>query len=510
MRVLLIPPTYRYRDEYPALLSASDFPAGFGYLAAVLKQAGHEVYGCNPNNIVGYVDAKTMLTDTLTKKIVEVKPDLVGLGGLCTDYAFLRDAIEIVRKTTKAPIVLGGQIVTNDAEFIYQDLMPDYAVKGEGEGAILKIAAGECQPGIINVQYVQELDTLPFPDYEPFGMKEMVDQYSMATRLLYRYSRPDARPFNIVASRSCPFSCTFCVHGRRDIPYRARSIKNVMEEIKDSYEKYKFNVLIILDELFAVKNDRLKDFSKAVLEGKEKYGWDFDWMFQTHASAHFNLDDLKLAKKAGCFFFSYGLESACPVVLESMNKRIKIEQVIEAQELCRKVGIGFGGNLIFGDPSENEETISESLSFWLTHCKDNFVFLSTLMPYPGSKIFNDIYKDMTFDEKHKFYEAIDKGYPNMTKMKESAVAEFHKLLTFMEQSWLFCKATPVTKIEPYKGYDLFLRTAGGFYYYLYAKCPYCGEEIKYRERFVDPRHQFWLGTGCTKCNRKIKIEYMIK
>ena len=174
----------------------------------------------------------------------------------------------------------------------------------------------------------RDMNSLPFPDYEPFNIQEMIDEYSMATRVLYRYSRPDPRPYNIVASRSCPFTCTFCVHQRRGIPYRARSIENVMKEIRVSYEKYHFNILIILDELFGNKK-RLVEFSNGVLEGMEKYGWDFDWIFQTHANARFNLESLKLAKKAGCYLFSYGLESASPTVLKSMNKKMDIKQVAD-------------------------------------------------------------------------------------------------------------------------------------------------------------------------------------
>ena len=55
----------------------------------------------------------------------------------------------------------------------------------------------------------RDINELPFPDYEPFGIAEMMDEYSPATRVLYRYSRPNPRPYNIVASRSCPFACSF-------------------------------------------------------------------------------------------------------------------------------------------------------------------------------------------------------------------------------------------------------------------------------------------------------------
>ena len=140
MRILLIPPAFHY-PQYPTYLSLSDFPSGFAYLASSLKKAGHEVIGLNPNNTPGYVNAQAMITELITKKINEVKPELIGLGGLCTDYAFLRDAISVIRSVNPAiPIVLGGQIVTNDAEFIFNDLKPDFAIVGEGEEAIVKIA----------------------------------------------------------------------------------------------------------------------------------------------------------------------------------------------------------------------------------------------------------------------------------------------------------------------------------------------------------------------------------
>ena len=141
MKILLIPPTFHYKDSYPNFLSASDFPSGFAYLASSLKAAGHEVFGCNPNNIVGWVNAQAMVKDVVTKRVNEVKPDLIGLGGLCTDYAFLRDTMGLIRSINpQIPIVLGGQIVTNDAEFIFNDLKPDYAIQGEGEESTVRLA----------------------------------------------------------------------------------------------------------------------------------------------------------------------------------------------------------------------------------------------------------------------------------------------------------------------------------------------------------------------------------
>ena len=825
MRVLLVPPTFHYKTEYPAFLSFSDFPTGFGYLASALKQAGHEVYGCNPNNIVGYANAYLMLQDTLSKKIAECKPELIGLGGLCTDYKFLKEAIGIIRQLTNAPIVLGGQIVTNDAEDVFNILKPDYAVKGAGENALLEIIKGSFpQKGLI-LTPPPLLDDL-IPDYEPFDIQDMLDNYSDTTRMLYRNSRTHPRPFSIVASRSCPFACvpkgtlilksdmkqvpieeigigdtvigvkkttrweyvkatvtqTFrrrdviyaietddgtvystyehpwlmhdkflspqdvgisTIHngkiaslrhvlrklapayktqppsvaykwgylagasagdgcfwssgktrrfrivgdyemldrfleyanelgipvykqkfnggkiykcdravalakryevsrfeeslqehpespefmrgwlagmtdadgstsgslricqtkqlyrnkikkymeelgykvrveekalrllgglpeitkfwsdvqpsvrstcqpvvgqkvkghsqirriypiGERDVynlettadtyiadgfvthnctfctphqTYRARSIESIMEEIRVTYEKYRFNILILLDELFAVKNDRLKDFSVAVAEGKNKYGWDFDWMFQTHASAKFDLETLKMAREAGCISFSYGLESAAPAVLKSMNKKIEPEQVAQAIRMAEEAKIGFSANLIFGDPAETQETVAESLAFWLEYGKRANIFLAALRPYPGSQLFEWCQSKGLFKDKKEFYEHIDEQGINLTQIPNHIYQNIMVLVEYLERNWMFVKsASNVKKFILPKGDSPLEKMHGGGFLTIQATCPYCGEESTYREFRSEPEKPFFMGTGCVSCQRRLRVE----
>jgi len=357
-----------------------------------------------------------------------------------------------------------------------------------------------------NTKY-KPIDSLPFPDYEPFGIQDMIDEYSHATRLTYRYCRSDARPYNIVASRSCPFSCTFCIHGHDRPPYRARSIESVMEEIKVSYERYQFNILIILDELFVANKKRMVAFCEGIIEGKERYGWDFNWMFQTHANARFNLESLKLAKRAGCFLFSYGLESASQPVLNSMNKKTKVSQIVEAIKMAEEAGVGFSGNLIFGDVAETEETIAESLSFWLEHCRRVFVFLSKVNPFPGSKLFDVCVERGLFADKREYYEHINDFKVNMTNIPIERYAALMGLIGHMETEWLFVKTVLNTRyeiespdVESLDGESYM----GGKKYKVTSECPYCGEESVYRE--IVNGFPFSLGTGCTKCNKKIKVE----
>src|SRR3989304_4318612 len=101
--------------------------------------------------------------------------------------------------------------------------------------------------------------------------------------------------------------------------------------------------------------------------------------------------------------------SASPVVLESMNKKIEVHQVIGAMQLAEEAQIGFGANLIFGDPAETEETWAESLAFWLEYGQKNMIFLGNLMPYPGSRVFSDCQSKGMFKSKKFYYEHIDES-----------------------------------------------------------------------------------------------------
>lgn len=792
MKTLLVIPTHRYAQDYPSFLSLSDVPAGPAYLAASLKAAGHEVVGLNPNNIIGFVDAPTMLKAVLIKALREHKPELIGMGGLCTDYKFFKDAIGIIRAfDPNIKIVLGGNIVSNDPEDVTAILQPDYAVCGDGEEVIVQIANGEHPVKTIIKAKPVDVDTLPLPDYEPFGIQQMMDDYSSATRLLYRFTREYPRPYGIVTARNCPFSClqgdtlidtlegqiaikdlvgredvkvltrnpkthepeyanarnimlikknqplvrvTFgkggfidCTHdhkfltfknrysrncsiteveteaqdlkvgqsvravlyrihpsfgyieiehgryfrnkqhrlimegklgrkllrtehvhhidhnklnnaisnlvltnshdhtpdyhpetsermkehnpmripsvkirqaktlkasidsgavvpfmctdkGRKviariakvralsdqnpakvnmrkrqaeinhkvvsveklplqedvycmEVPgydwffangvlvhncsfclphehkgkYQARSMIKIMEEIKVSYEKYKFNILIILDELFAVNKERMIEFCAGVTAGKKLYGWDFDWMFQTHASAKLDLATLAMAKEAGCVSFSYGLESASPAVLESMHKKINPDDVATAINLAHEAKVGFSANLIFGDIAETHDTFVESVCFWLKHGRDAFVFMGTVIPYPGSELFASAQAKGLFKDKKEYYEHIHQLQPNLTNMNDMEWANHVAWLQQTEGAWNMVRISPIESVERLNETDAYMKSSGGFYFRVTAHCPHCKEKIVYREKLLDVNRPFWLGTGCVSCQRRVKL-----
>ena len=288
-----------------------------------------------------------------------------------------------------------------------------------------------------------------------------------------------------------------------------------MAEIKELYEKYKFNILIIQDELFAVNKARMRDFCVALIEAKKTYGWNFDWMFQTHANAKLDLEVMVLAKQSGCFMFSYGLESASPTVLKSMNKKTKVPQIIEAIKIARDTGIGFSGNLIFGDPAETEDTIRESLDFYYKHCQQECVFLGFLMPYPGSQVFDYCVSKGIIKDKLDYYEHIDDIIFNMTSIPDQVWYNWINFIVTLEQNWFSFKSVPSSHYEKEADFgngdgDAVAAFYHASVYRVWADCPFCGQEMEYRQIWnLNDKGKHFLGTLCPHCNGRVRVDIVL-
>ncbi len=514
MRVLLVVPTVAY-SRYPTFTSNADFPVGLAYLASALAHGGHQVFGLNLNNNPGYACGREMLSDSFGRALAANPPDLIGLGGLCVDYRFLSESIRVVRsQCPDTPIVCGGGIATHDPEFVMKALRPDYCIVGEGEQPIVQLADSlgsgpdelsripnlvywkNGQPCITRHEHgATDLDRLPFPDYEPFAVGRMLDGYSYAARTLHRYMRPQPRPMTIVTARGCPFRCTFCVpHGGSQ--YRVRSIASILDEIAALYQRYAFNILIIVDELFAANKSRLREFCERLREARRARDWDFSWLFQTHANANLSAADMRLAKEAGCYHFTYGIESASPRVLLSMNKKTRPAQIAHAIEVAEQEKLVFAGNLLFGDPAETAETIAETMEFIVKHCRAIEVVLTDVQPYPGSQLFDYCLETGIIKDKRRFYEEVESSRSyNMTDFPDNVWTAWLDRVKMLSRlaGWLESTAAVSCTVDTRTAENPMVLHYGMPILKIGVRCPHCHCKFDCRQ----PMWRIDSGSGMT-------------
>lgn len=491
MKVLLIPPKSNYPNPAPNIQLV---PLGFPYIASVLKRQGIDVIGLTLNYIHC---SRHVLKNKVKEAIKFYRPDFIGVGGLSAEYLFVRDVIKTVRSNSRIPIILGGGLISSDPDFIMNDLKPDFGVLGEGEETILEIVRGNDRETIKGIAYwdertnrpifnerrksIKNLDSLPFPEYDIFDIERFFELSNNFDNYFYARTRTNPRIIPVSGARSCPFRCTFCWHAE---PYRKRSIDNVIEEIIYMYEKHHFNILMVYDEMMG--KNRAREFSQRMKELK----LDIDWSCSMRVP-NVDADTLKLMKDSGCTYIGYGFESASQKVLDSMNKKITVEQIKKAIELTERAGLGVQANFIYGDPAETPETMRETNEFFDRYCRNHIVHRYYIYPFPGSEVFEHCIRNRIITDKKEFYETIH-TFPiyNMTKMDDET---FLGLLRPALEDNNYKMAGAHAREENLKNR-------------VDAVCPHCNREVEY---IFPARYDIiYLPTAkviCSKCHKRFNI-----
>ncbi|MBF0446300.1 MAG: radical SAM protein, partial [Magnetococcales bacterium] len=383
----------------------------------------------------------------MLKIIQEEQITVVGTGGLSMTMDRIDEILTEVHKYDPNIItVLGGGIITADPETVYCHLQPNFGVIGEGEEVmkelLLAIHNKESDyttiPGIVfNHQGtiknsgertpIADLDRMPLPDIEGFGIKEFLEMQDDDVFDYHLTINGQGKSLPIMASRSCPYKCTFCFHTTSQV-YRKISIKRVVDEILRLKEKYQVYSFDIYDDLFDYDKNRIKEFCQLLLDSDAN----ITWMCQLRVN-NTNQELLYIMKEAGCTCISYGFESASPTTLKSMKKRICPQDIAKSVKYTRNAGIAIQANFLFGDPADTIETVQETLDFQNQHNLD-YIDWSAVIPYPGSPLCKKFQRSGIIPGTIEFTKLISNSATylwktlqppvNMTQMPD---AEFRKL-----------------------------------------------------------------------------------
>lgn len=422
MNVLIVMPKIVERtDEWYM------FPLGTAYVSAALKRANIcNVFTCNLNC---YDD----INEKLRELILGNNIDIIATGGLTVQYNVIQQVISTAKKIKKDIItLLGGGIVTSSPELI-MDIMPeiDYGMIGEGEFTICELVKALIQKtdisqvkGIVyrkdqsvirtqNRRVIEDLNQIPFPDYDGFEFESTL-RFSPVNVGIYT-----DRVAYILTSRGCPFNCTFCFHPQGD-GYRMRDLDNVFMELDWLIEKYQIKSVMILDELFGGNNVRLKEFCERIAKYNIKWWVETRVQFATE-------ENLELMKSSGCVQVLLGIENVNQSILDSMKKKITVEEVESALSNAFKVGISATGVIIFGDLAETEETVMKSMNWWKHNPQYN-IMLTTLQVYPGSGVWDYAVNSGILGSREAQMDHIINGCPkiNLTGLSNTYYSEMCK------------------------------------------------------------------------------------
>lgn len=388
-RVLLIAPpgrtTAQYSDSW--FLAVRDYgkfpPLGLLYLAACVRGRGAAD--------VAVVDALTegLSFEQIQNRAGAFRPDIVGITSFTVSFLdTVRIAGGVKEQFPETHVCVGGPHLNVFPEQTIRQKNIDSIVIGEGEEVFPKLVevyepGGDFSPpgGVVTKKNVDEiaaaphnrvrdLDALPFPARDLVG----ANRYS---------SIVGVRPLclTLVASRGCPFDCTFCDTPHHD--YRMRSVENVMSELEACGPTKKHEVFLY-DDIFNINKKRIVDFAEALLSG----GLRFPWSFRARAD-RLDLPTLKLARRAGCFQIHIGVETTLDENLGRLKKGITMEQVRGAVAAARRAGIRVIADHMIGLPFEDSEADIYDNLRRLIRLNPHFVQINIFQPLPGTEIFDE-------------------------------------------------------------------------------------------------------------------------
>ena len=499
MEILLVVPRYSLTDKarYDYV-----FPIGLGYISAVIKKQGYSLDCINLNHIEGKIER--IISDNLDRK----RYDFVMTGHIGIGYAVVEKIILTARNHLSKPkVIVGGALVTSEKELMFNALRPDFAVVGEGEITILELLKcienkGKLEKvkGIMFFykgkqvftgyrEAIQDIDTLPVPDFESLGYSEYLKNQENNA---YINQTDFPRIYPVLCSRGCPYQCTFCYHSL-GIRYRLRSLDKIFSEIENAINKYKINALSIHDDLFSINKERLFEFCKRIKELGKKAGG-LSWSCQLSVN---NIDKrlLETVKNAGCNIVSFGFESYNSEVLKSMKKPITPEQIDKTVKLCMEVGVGMQGGFIFGDIAETEETAKETLDYWKKNCKGQLK-LGFIQPYPGSEIYKRCVEKGIIKDRLDFIKnyIAHTNWFNMTKkMSDKEILELkEEILDARRKYYPYVIPMKIKKTTPSR-------------YKIRIKCKFCNKIVEYDNSVISNRFYYNTWVACKNCNMRLCV-----
>lgn len=402
MKILLIdPPFYRFlgvENRY--------FPIGLGYVAASLRDSGHDVrifsvdtsksinapvYNRMHDHYKVYIklvnDAFHPIWQEVRAVLKNFQPHIVGITAMTPKVASVLKTATLCKEWgDHVRVIIGGPHATIKPDELLQYRDVDFVVRGEGEISFLELLQVFQDNHPVLLEHVdglsyrkngeifhnplgevcRNLDTTPFPARELLIYPENFSPEDLGI---------------IMTSRGCPFGCTFCYKEMFGKTIRYRSIDNVLEEVKEVIKKYNTKQFAFKDDSFTVDKNRVIELCNKLHAQKISINWE-----STTRVDLINEDLLKRMMAAGCNMIKVGVESGSERILKLIKKGISLEKVKSAARLFNQSGIPWTAFFMMGLPSETEVDIHKTLNF-MKEIRPSYASIGVYEAYPGTELF---------------------------------------------------------------------------------------------------------------------------
>lgn len=300
-------------------------------------------------------------------------PDIVGISLRNIDttqyrdpfvyLSTLRPTLKIIKENTpKALIIIGGSGFSIYARGIMERFPElDYGVLLEAEESLPDLLSNidhpQNVPGVLfrrndHVQLssppvLPDFDILPSPQWDIVALEPYKKQLDT---------------IGIQAKRGCGLKCAYCTYFfLNGSHYRLRSPEKIVSEITEVISNFNIDHFIFVDSVFNIPRQHAEDVCRELIRQKVKIPWT-GWFNERQ----FDRDFLKLAKEAGCRYFSFSPDAYSNASLKLLQKNLRKEDILRVYNLAKQEeGVYFGYNFFVNPPGQTYIDFIRLMSFWL-------------------------------------------------------------------------------------------------------------------------------------------------
>lgn len=381
------------------------YPLQLGALSSYVKRNKHQAR-LLPLKISTILEPRHF--QAVSKEIKEFRPDFIGFSCYETAFPWIKNISKYLKKYwPKLKIIAGGYYATLAPKevIVYPEI--DIVCLGEGELPLLELMNDPNKTDIQNLwikrgkriyqntvrPLMANLDKLPFPDRDMLDYQGHLD-----------LEKKGERTVKVMASRGCPYFCTYCsnkylraIYPNKQIYLRLRSPENVIKEIGRLKSNYDFERVGFHDDNLTLDVKWLKKFAQL-------YKKEINLPFYCATRVEYCTNEVLMTlKKAGCYLLLIGIESGDEKYRSGMMKRYMTNKAtIAAFHRASKKGILTWSFTMVGLPKENRRMLFRTI--WLNwRCKPDFVMCSIFYPLKGTELGDLCYENnwVNQDKKEK-------------------------------------------------------------------------------------------------------------
>ena len=370
-RILLIS-SNSFTYPYPV------YPLGMAIISSALLKNGHDVRQFDFLKEVQPIDR-------LKEVIKDYSPDYTGISirniddvdSLAREMEILKnekDIVQVIRKHSNAPIIIGGSAFSAMPEEIIDFIEADYGIIGRGEDLIISLIE-DLESGVpVPRLQRQPGHTSDVPvNLSPLWEKSMVEYYLGKSGML-----------NIQAKSGCPFKCSYCVYpcleGSR---FSFRDPQSVVDDLKRAGELYNADTFFFTDSIFNDPDGYYLELAEKIILSGLNIRW--AGYFRPKATG---LEEIRLLKRSGLFAVEVGSDAASDFSLQKLKKGFSFDDIIAFHNVLVKERIPASYFFIFGGPGETEESVKDGLVNIKRLDQGVIFFYSGIRILPGTGLYS--------------------------------------------------------------------------------------------------------------------------